>query len=64
MHDDSSDWETWLTQSDVDGIVAVNLNTVRIPVGFWIVEDLVDRTTEFYAQGGLDELVSIHGNLL
>ncbi|KAF8307333.1 glycoside hydrolase [Clavulina sp. PMI_390] len=50
-------WETWFTQTDVDAIVAAGLNTVRIPLGFWLVEDLVNRPTEPYAEGGLDELI-------
>jgi hypothetical protein len=50
-------WQTWLTQEDVDGIVAAGLNTVRIPMGFWIIEDIVDKTHEPYAEGGLDELI-------
>ncbi|KAF8308760.1 glycoside hydrolase [Clavulina sp. PMI_390] len=50
-------WETWFTQTDVDAIVAAGLNTVRIPLGFWIVEDLVNRPTEPYAEGGLDQLI-------
>lgn len=49
-------WETWFTQSDVDQLVELGINTVRIPVGFWIVEALVDRQTEFYARGGLVQL--------
>lgn len=52
-------WESWFTQEDVDGIVAAGLNTVRIPMGFWVIEDIVDTATEPYAQGGLDQLVSI-----
>lgn len=52
------DWKGWLTQEDVDGIAAVGMNTVRLPLPFWIVEDIVDLTHEPYAQGGLDELVS------
>lgn len=52
-----ADWQTWLTQEDVDGIVAAGLNTVRIPLGFWVIEDIVDKTHEPYAEGGLDELV-------
>ena len=51
-------WETWFTQDDVDRIVDAGMNTVRIPLGFWVVEDLVDTATEPYAQGGLDELVN------
>ncbi|KAF8584224.1 glycoside hydrolase family 5 protein [Ramaria rubella] len=49
-------WETWFTQSDVNNIKNAGLNTVRIPLGFWIIEDLVDRQTEFYARGGLKQL--------
>ncbi|KAF8307358.1 glycoside hydrolase [Clavulina sp. PMI_390] len=50
-------WETWFTQTDVDAIVAAGLNTVRIPLGFWLVEDLCNRPAEPYAEGGLDELI-------
>jgi aryl-phospho-beta-D-glucosidase BglC (GH1 family) len=51
-------WETWFTQSDVDRLKTLGINAVRIPVGFWIIEALVDRQTEFYAKGGLLQLVS------
>jgi aryl-phospho-beta-D-glucosidase BglC (GH1 family) len=50
-------WESWFTQADVDAIVSFNLNTVRIPLGFWIVEGIVHRDVEPYAEGGLIELV-------
>jgi len=49
-------WETWFAQADVDRLKELGINTVRIPVGFWIVESLVDRRTEFYARGGLLQL--------
>lgn len=49
-------WETWFTQSDVDTLVKAGINSVRIPLGYWLVEDLVDRKTEFYARGGLKHL--------
>ncbi|KAF5379499.1 hypothetical protein D9615_006486 [Tricholomella constricta] len=49
-------WNTWFTQSDVDQFVDLGLNTVRIPLGYWIVEDIVDRNTEFYPRGGLAQL--------
>jgi hypothetical protein len=67
---------TWFSQSDVDELVSVGMNTVRIPVsrpnfafpepscqlilqlGYWIVEALVDRKTEFFPRGGLKQLVS------
>ncbi|KAG6909385.1 hypothetical protein DXG01_000828, partial [Tephrocybe rancida] len=47
---------TWFSQSDVDQFVELGLNTVRIPLGYWIVEDLVDRKNEFYPRGGLAQL--------
>lgn len=53
-----TDWESWLTEEDVNGIVSAGLNVVRIPLGFWIIEDIVE-THEPYAEGGLDELVCI-----
>jgi len=34
------------------------LNTVRIPLGYWIVEPLVDRTTEHYPRGGIKFLAN------
>ena len=50
-------WESWLVQDDVDGMVAAGLNAIRVPLPFWIIEDIVDRSHEPYAQGGLDELI-------
>ncbi|KAJ7725258.1 glycoside hydrolase family 5 protein [Mycena olivaceomarginata] len=49
-------WESWFNQADVDALVDAGINTVRIPLGYWIIEALVDRTTEFYPRGGLDQL--------
>jgi len=54
-----ADWEMWPTQADVDGMVATKLNTIRIPLGFWIIEDIVDKSHEPYAEGGLDELMGV-----
>lgn len=33
-------WNTWITQDDIRQIASLNLNTIRIPVGYWIKEDL------------------------
>ncbi|KAI0731003.1 glycoside hydrolase superfamily [Earliella scabrosa] len=49
-------WSTWFNQTDIDKIVAAGINTVRIPLGYWIVEHLVDRKTEFYPRGGIFHL--------
>lgn len=65
---------TWFTGDDVDKLKSLGINTVRIPVrvsmsfqfcltvrqlGYWIVEALVNRVTEFYPRGGLSQLVDI-----
>ncbi|KAF7346038.1 Glycoside hydrolase family 5 protein [Mycena sanguinolenta] len=49
-------WTSWFNQPDVDALKANGINTVRIPLGYWIVEALVDRATEFYPRGGLAQL--------
>ncbi|KAI9440858.1 glycoside hydrolase family 5 protein [Lactarius indigo] len=46
-------WRTWFTKNDVDTLKAAGINTVRVPLGYWIVEDLVDRDTEHYPRGGM-----------
>jgi len=50
-------WDTWFTQDDVDTLKSLNINTVRIPLGYWIIEALVDRKTEFYPRGGIVALI-------
>ncbi|KIL57356.1 glycoside hydrolase family 5 protein [Amanita muscaria Koide BX008] len=49
-------WSSWFTQSDVDQLVAAGINTVRIPLGWWIVEPLVDRSKEYFPRGGFRQL--------
>ncbi|ESK83001.1 glycoside hydrolase family 5 protein [Moniliophthora roreri MCA 2997] len=49
-------WETWFTQKDVDDLVDLGINAVRIPIGWYIIEQLVDRKTEFFPRGGLASL--------
>jgi aryl-phospho-beta-D-glucosidase BglC (GH1 family) len=46
-------WDTWFTKSHVDQLVEVGINTVRVPLGYWIVEALVNRPAEAYPRGGL-----------
>lgn len=54
-------WNTWITREDIQLIKNYGLNTIRVPVGFWINETLVDRTQEFYPQGGLPYLDRLVG---
>ena len=52
-------WKTWINSSDFSRMVSYGLNTVRIPVGYWFYETLVD-SSEHFPQGGeayLDQVV-------
>ncbi|KAI9446884.1 family 5 hypothetical beta glucosidase from glycoside dehydrogenase [Russula earlei] len=51
-------WSTWFTEHDVDHLQQLGINTVRIPLGYWIVEPLVNRETEHYPRGGIKFLTS------
>lgn len=53
-------WDTWITQEDIAKIASLGLNVVRIPVGFWIREDLV-QPWEYYPRGGLAYLDRLVG---
>lgn len=33
-------WSSWITESDIETMSSYSLNTIRIPVGYWIWEDL------------------------
>ncbi|KAI0029966.1 glycoside hydrolase family 5 protein [Vararia minispora EC-137] len=46
-------WSTWFTRDHVQQLKSVGINTVRVPLGYWIIEDLVDHRTEFYPRGGI-----------
>ncbi|KAH7918458.1 glycoside hydrolase family 5 protein [Leucogyrophana mollusca] len=46
-------WDTWFTQDHVNQLKAAGINTVRVPLGYWIVEALVDRPAEAFPRGGL-----------
>lgn len=49
-------WKTWFTQEHANRIKALNLDHVKIPMGFWIIEELVQQPAERYPQGGWMEL--------
>ena len=54
-------WSTWTTKADITKMVSYGLNTIRIPVGYWIREDLVYSDSEHFPQGGLHYLEQICG---
>ncbi|RSL47209.1 hypothetical protein CEP54_013523 [Fusarium duplospermum] len=53
-------WETWTTEDDIKQIASLGLNAVRIPVGFWMYEDIVQED-EYYPRGGIWHLDRIVG---
>ena len=54
-------WSTWTTKDDITEMQSYGLNTIRIPVGYWIREDLVYSDSEHFPQGGLQYLEQICG---
>ena len=54
-------WSTWITKADITTMQSYSLNAIRIPVGFWIREDLVYSGNETFPQGGLQYLEQICG---
>ena len=53
-------WDTWITEDDIKEIAWRKLNTVRIPVGYWMREDLVKKD-EYFPRGGLKYLDRLVG---
>lgn len=51
-------WGSWITQDDINQIKKAGLNTIRIPLGFWIDESLV-QSGELFPRGGLNYLEKI-----
>ena len=54
-------WKTWITTADLDEMKSYGLNTIRIPVGYWIREDIVYSDSEHFPQGGLKYLDALVG---
>ena len=54
-------WGRWITQDDIAQMKDLGLNTIRIPLGYWIVEDLIDETSEYFPRGGFPYLETLCG---
>ncbi|RGP63780.1 hypothetical protein FSPOR_8387 [Fusarium sporotrichioides] len=53
-------WETWITEADIKEIASLGLNAVRIPVGYWMYEDII-QDGEYWPRGGIWQLDRIVG---
>lgn len=54
-------WSTWITKDDITEMQSYGLNTIRIPVGYWLKEDIVYKDSEHFPQGGLSYLEQVCG---
>lgn len=54
-------WNTWITQGDIAQMQSYGINTIRIPVGYWMMESLVYSDSEHFPQGGLQYLERVCG---
>ncbi|KAL4981399.1 glucan endo-1,6-beta-glucosidase B [Aspergillus falconensis] len=54
-------WGSWITQDDISQMVQYGLNTIRIPVGYWLKEDLVYADSEHFPRGGMKYLEDVCG---
>ena len=54
-------WARWITQADIQQMQSYGLNTIRIPLGYWIREDIVYSDSEHFPQGGLQYLEQVVG---
>jgi aryl-phospho-beta-D-glucosidase BglC (GH1 family) len=53
-------WARWIVRDDLVQMQSYGLNTIRIPVGYWMREDLV-YDYEHFPQGGLPYLEQLCG---
>ena len=54
-------WSTWITRQDLLDMQKLGLNTIRVPVGYWIHEALVDNSSEHFPRGGFSYLETLMG---
>jgi len=54
-------WNTWITKNDITQMQSYGLNTIRIPVGYWMMESIVYTDSEHFPQGGLNFLEQVCG---
>ncbi len=54
-------WSTWITQSDLQQMQSLGLNTIRVPLGYWMKEDLVYADSDHFLRGGLAYLEQLVG---
>jgi glucan endo-1,6-beta-glucosidase len=54
-------WQNFITEEDFIQMNSYGINTVRIPVGYWMLESLVYADSEHFPQGGFPYLERVVG---
>jgi hypothetical protein len=54
-------WDSWITQGDIAQMQSYGINTIRVPVGYWMMESIVYADSEHFPQGGLTYLQRLCG---
>ncbi|KAL8283105.1 hypothetical protein RQP46_005883 [Phenoliferia psychrophenolica] len=54
-----SHWSSWIPEADFTTMASYGLNTVRIPLGYWIVEELIGD--DMFPTGGFKYLKQVVG---
>jgi glucan endo-1,6-beta-glucosidase len=54
-------WNSWITQADITQMQSYGLNTIRVPVGYWMMESIVYADSEHFPQGGIGYLEQLCG---
>ncbi|PVI00523.1 glycoside hydrolase family 5 protein [Periconia macrospinosa] len=49
-------WDSWITEEDMDKMKEFGLNTIRVPVGYWMVEETIEKNSEPFALGSLSKM--------
>lgn len=54
-----SHWASWITQTDIQQMASYGLNTIRIPIGYWMDESIPFAGNEWFPQGGISYLEQV-----
>lgn len=54
-------YANWIKEDDLDQMASNGLNTIRIPLGYWLKDDLVDAKSEHFPKGALQYLTRLCG---
>ena len=55
----ASHWETWITEDEFAEMASYGLNTVRIPMGYWMMPGLKYDDSEYFPDNGFSYLENV-----